>query len=564
MLKTCRNCQTSFKITDQDKKFYQKIDVPQPSFCPDCRQQRRLSFRNERYLFKRDCDLCKKEMISVFDADVPFPVYCNKCWWSDSWDQLKYGQDFDFNRPFFDQFQELMMKVPKVGMLQLNNENSDYNALLAYSKNTYMSPGSYFMEDCYYVRKSQYCKDCLNGNFLDHCELVSSSINCKSCYSCSNLINCRNSAESHYLADCFSCQNCFMCSGISNKKWHYKNKQYPETEYKKIVEAELKKDPKKLMAEFQKFNKTVPKKYQNQLNCENSSGDYIQNCKNAIECYDCFDIQDAKYLTESVTVKDSMDLSMHDKDIELCYELMSGGESNYNVKFAFCPCASPNSSYLYSCFYLSDSFGCDSMHSKQSNCILNKKYSKEQYENLKKKIIEHMKLNKEYGEFFPTQLSLYPYNLTIALDYYPLSREEALKKGYKWKDHNPVEYKTATAALPANLQATPDSITKETLVCEKCGKNYRIIAQELQLSKKLNISLSRLCGDCRQIELMSYKNPRKLWERNCDKCGTKIQSTYAPDRPEITATDPDRKTSHNAEEAEEIVYCEKCYLETVS
>ena len=91
-----------------------------------------------------------------------------------------------------------------------------------------------------------------------------------------------------------------------------------------------KRDPKDLMKEFQEFNKTVAKKYQNQINCENSSGDYIQNCKNAVECYDCFEVEDGKYLSETVGVKDSMDLSMHDKDIQLCYENSAGGDSNMN------------------------------------------------------------------------------------------------------------------------------------------------------------------------------------------------------------------------------------------
>jgi len=39
---------------------------------------------------------------------------------------------------------------------------------------------------------------------------------------------------------------------------------------------------------------------------------------------------------------------------------------------------------------------------------------------------------------------------------------------------------------------------------------------------------------------MNLRNPRKLYERNCDKCGEDIQTTYEPSRPET-------------------VYCEECY-----
>jgi len=40
------------------------------------------------------------------------------------------------------------------------------------------------------------------------------------------------------------------------------------------------------------------------------------------------------------------------------------------------------------------------------------------------------------------------------------------------------------------------------------------------------------------------KNPRKLYIRNCDKCGKEMKTTYAPERPEI-------------------VYCENCYNKEV-
>lgn len=540
----CENCKIHFKITDSDREFYKKLEVPEPTFCPDCRQQRRLAFRNERYLFRRKCNLCEKEMLSFFLADEPFPVYCSDCWWSDKWDPLKYGRDFDFSRPFFEQFEELMMKVPKMGMLHYFIENSPYNTLLAFSKNTYMSPGSYYCDDCLYVRKSQYSTNCMNSNLLDHCELVAFSTNCKSCYNSHHLINCRNCTDCGFMADCVACENCFMCSGIVHKKFHFKNQPYPKEDYHRLVEGHMKRDSKELELEFKDFNKEIPKKYQNQIQCENSSGDYLQNCNNAENCYDCFDIEDSKYLFECVGVKDSMDLSLHDKDIELCYEICTGGDKDVRTKFGFCTCSSPDSSYLYSCLACLDCFGCDGLHSKEKYCIFNKKYSKDEYFKLRDKIIEHMKKTGEYGEFFPINLSLYPYNHTIAQDYYPLTKAEAIAKGYKWKDKDKTEYKNSTAELPFHIKDVPEGITKEILSCKECGKNYKIIEQELRLSKRMGIPLSHLCADCRQISLNKLKNPRKLWNRKCDKCDDPISTTYAPKQSEK-------------------VYCEKCYLKEI-
>lgn len=534
MEKNCVNCSESFSVTESDLEFYKKIDVSVPTNCPACRLMRRMAFRNERTLFKRNCDKCKKNIISFFEADKPFPVYCSDCWWKDDWDPLAYGQDFDFSRPFFEQFKELMMKVPKVGMLQLNNENSEYNALIAYSKNAYMSPGSYFIEDSYYLRKCQYSKCSINCAFLDHCELLAYSINCSGCYNCNNLTNCRNCVDCSYLENCTSCQNCFMCSDVANRKFSFKNQQYSEDDYRKILERYGNRSREELQKEFGEFALKIPKRCQNQINCEFSKGDYLQNCKNAEQCYDCFAIEDSKYVVESAEVKDSMDLTCHDKNIELCYEGCSGGESNYNLRFSFCTIASPNSTYMYSCFYMPDCFGCDSSHLKLKNCILNKQYSETEYLDLKNKIIEHMKKTGEWGEFFPVSLSPHPYHYTMAQDYFPINDNK--------KD--PASYREANFRLPNFIKDVDDAVTKEILACENCGKKYQIIQAELLMARKLNQPLSKLCADCRQKELMSLKNPRHLWGRQCAKCSTDIQTTYHPDN--LT-----------------IVYCNKCYLEQV-
>jgi hypothetical protein len=50
---------------------------------------------------------------------------------------------------------------------------------------------------------------------------------------------------------------------------------------------------------------------------------------------------------------------------------------------------------------------------------LNKKYSKEDYETLLPKIIDHMKKTGEWGEFFPMEISPFKYEETKAVDYFP-------------------------------------------------------------------------------------------------------------------------------------------------
>src|SRR3990167_3409396 len=73
--KQCQNCKQGFTIESEDFKFYEKIKVPPPTFCPDCRFQRRLLFRNNRVFYRRECKLCKKSVLSVYNKERPYIDY---------------------------------------------------------------------------------------------------------------------------------------------------------------------------------------------------------------------------------------------------------------------------------------------------------------------------------------------------------------------------------------------------------------------------------------------------------------------------------------------------------
>jgi hypothetical protein len=124
--KQCKQCNSNFEITDKDLEFYDKVSpvfngekysIPTPTLCPDCRQQRRLSFRNERKLYKRKCDATGENIISIYSPDKVYKVYNQDMWWSDKWSGLDYGRDFDFERSFFEQIDDLMIEVPRSSVI---------------------------------------------------------------------------------------------------------------------------------------------------------------------------------------------------------------------------------------------------------------------------------------------------------------------------------------------------------------------------------------------------------------------------------------------------------------
>jgi len=124
--KICQNCKKDFTIETEDFNFYEKIKVPPPTFCPDCRFQRRLLFRNNRVFYKRECALCKKTLLAIYNKERPYNIYCRDCWLSDKWDPTSYGREYDFSIPFFSQFRSLQSKVPRVNLYRDNFVLSDY------------------------------------------------------------------------------------------------------------------------------------------------------------------------------------------------------------------------------------------------------------------------------------------------------------------------------------------------------------------------------------------------------------------------------------------------------
>src|SRR3989338_7789591 len=112
--RTCQNCHNPFTIEPEDFQFYEKIKVPPPTFCPMCRLQRRAASRpGGRLLHKVRCGLCNEEVVSSYPADSLFPIYCSRCWHSDGWDPLSYGREYDFSRPLFEQFRDLIFSLPR-------------------------------------------------------------------------------------------------------------------------------------------------------------------------------------------------------------------------------------------------------------------------------------------------------------------------------------------------------------------------------------------------------------------------------------------------------------------
>lgn len=451
---------------------------------------------------------------------------------SDKYDPLEYGREFDFSRPFFEQFRELMEAVPHLNMIGSNNLNCGYCHLIANCKNCYMIVESSNNEDCYYGYWLQKCLGCVDCSYCHECKYCYECDNCYNSYDLRWSKDCNNCSNSYFMRDCVGCKDCFGCANLVQKQYHVFNEDYGKERYEEFInkiDFTSSEEISKWGEKASDFWKTAPVKFAHITNSENCTGDYIVDSR---ECEECFHAHDAEFCKYGEHVwrgsRHNMDVSTVGREAELIYEAINTGISSYNVQFAVQNWTCSDMRYCYGCFNSSNNFGCVGLK-KHKYCIFNKQYSAEEYGKVMNKIVDHMIEGGEWGRFFPREISPFAYNETAAFDQLPLKKETALKYGWKWMDRDEKEYKKASG---------------EVLACRECGKNYKYIEQELAAYEKLGVPLPLECFDCRHMRRINLRNKNRLVSKKCDKCGIDMKTTYSLER-------------------EEKVYCEKCYLEQV-
>ncbi len=555
---SCKRCSAPFEIAAADREILKRLAptvdgrtfaIPDPVLCPDCRQQRRASHLNEMRLYKRPCDLTGKMLISNFHPKNPHTVYDQASWYSGAWDPLAYGRDFDFTRPFFEQYKELCDVVPYPALFTgyQYDENADYTNYAGKNKNCYLVFDSDENQDCYYSYSLNGSRNCLDCYRVRGSELCYECVDCQGCYDSAWLQECTNCSDSAFLYECVGCKHCLMCINLRNKEYCIENKQVTKEEferYRKLLSSSSR--AASARAHYEGLKLLQPHKHMYGVQNEDVSGEYLTGCKNARRCYDGTGLRDCAYMYRTFyPTVDSMDCEAAGGDA-LLYECSCIGYNAHGVLF------SSNgldrlANILYSSYVFRSSnlFGCVSMVGKQ-HCILNKQYAKEEYEKLIPKIIEHMTKTGEWGEFFPMALSPFAYNETIAQDYYPFMREEAAKDGLSWREDDGAvdQYMGPDTAVPDDSAAASDDLAGKILRCEASGRLYKLLPQELAFYRRKALPIPRRGFDERHRDRMALRNPRRLWSRQCMKCKKAIETTFAPDRPEI-------------------VYCEECFLSAV-
>ncbi len=550
--KNCQNCKQNFTIEPDDFSFYEKMKVPAPHVCPDCRFKMRAMWRNETTLYSgRKCDMCGKSIISIYNPKSPYTVYCYDCFCSDKWDARDFQIEYDKNKSFVDQMGELLHKVPKncLGISSGDgpNVNSEYVNMAGGCKNCYLVFNTSPAEELLYsrgIKNGKFSSDIYFGVDIENCyEDINVQKSSGVTWS-KNIVSC---VESHLILNGSGLTSCFGCVNLRNKSHCWFNEQLTPEEYSKRFKEVSGSYSKmqEMIKDFEDFSLQFPHRENNNIKTIDSSGDYLYECKSAKYSFEASKAENCRYLFSSKAIKDSLGTTGFGTNSENLLEVVATGYSS-NVIGSFWAENSQDILYSFDLRHCHDCIGCDALRNGRYS-IFNKEYSKEEYEIIKNKIISEMTEKNIHGLMMPISIAPFAYNETIAQDNFPLTKEEAISFGFRWENDIQTTIGKETISqekVPDHIKDVEDNITKEILCCVNCNRNYKIIEPELLFYRKMVLPIPRECFYCRHRNRIIRRGPYQFWDRKCAHCNKEIKTNYAPDRPEI-------------------IYCEQCYQKEV-
>lgn len=539
-------------------------------------------WRNERGFFRRTCAKCNKSTIAVYPEESGIVVYCRPCWWQDDWDALDYGVEYDPSRPFFVQLNELLRRVPLPSLFGLYStlQNSEFTNMIGYSKDCFFLTMADWDENCSYGSNVYHCNDTFDNLMLDESQLCYETTSCQKCHEAFYSVDCTSCFNISFSKNLVGCSNCIGCVNLKNKQYYIFNQPYSQEEYEKLSpqyaptsRAQIAKVWRQARALWAKY----PPRFMHSRLTDDVSGDYIYNSKNTHDSFMAQDVENGRYvgLVTPGKTTDAYDHTHYGVNTELVYETLQVGNGASNIRFCwFVLTGAQDMEYSIFCSTNNKNlFGCVGMKKKEY-CILNKQYSKEEYDKLRAQIVTEMDSNPytdstgrmyKYGEFFPTDFSPYAYNVGSAQEFFPLDEASAKTQGYAWAAPKKSENLPTVLAeeIPDGpAQNVPNAI-KEIYECahkgtcaDQCSGAFKLTQAELNFYAQFSLPLPALCPNCRHYARVALRNPWKLWHRQCmcagstahthgeTQCANEFKTSYTPDRPEI-------------------VYCEQCYQQEV-
>lgn len=579
--KTCAVSGTKFPIFQWDKDVLEKLSpviwgqkylFPLPKYCPEIRLLQKMCFRNERTLYKSTCAYSWSPMLSMYHPDMWYTVYSIAWYLSDSWQASSYWKEINYDEPFFSQYAELLKSTPKLAQsMSIKNleNNSQYVNYAADLKNCYLVFDTDTNEDCYYstnINHSNNTVDSLMTLHSDHCYECLDSHNL---YKCSFVQNSSQCTYSQYLYSCVNCDHCLCCSNLNGQSYQFLNQPISKEKYEEIAkEMTTTWGKMKYSSLFDELLEETTRSAIMISNTESGIWNAIYNSKEVFMSYQISNCEDLRYCHSMNDAKDSMDMYSFGSNAWNLYNSISVWRNSSNISLCVDNYKAHNNLYCIENRKNSFGFWCANFHHKNYS-ILNKVYTKEEYEKTVKQLAYHMQETWERGEFFPTNLSPFPYNDTIANDYFPvhsINRDWKIqvlntewygvltidnedvsvsdatldlwwneKVAIKWRNAENLVWlsETVNPIIPINLTHESWDLLKNdswvanrVVKCSVSWRPFRFTKAEIIFYKNQWVPLPMKHPDIRHQERLHRRSWRTLYVRKCDKSGKEIISVY--------------------------------------
>lgn len=552
--RTCKKCGQSFRVEKEDIDFYKMLRVPPPTLCPLCRKKRRFGhlMRAPKF-FKRKCSVPGhvEEVISVYPPDSPHQTYDFTYYRSDGWDGVSYGVRMEPHAPFFSQFRDFFFKIPHVALERdPAGVGVDYTLGGRGGKNNYYCAMAYESEECSYCIDARFSRSMVDSNFVTHTSFGYELVGTEASNASRFLVQCTNCLESSFLYDCKNCSYCFMSANLRNRSYVFYGEQLTKEEYVNrmsnlhLGDRTVQNDCKN---EFEKLLNHTLRRAVHTTNCVNSVGDHLEECRDCYFTFRSAKSERCRYCDNLLGTKDSMDCV--NVLGERCYESVVAVPGN-----AFFSMYTRNSTfveYCVECYDCSNCFGCVGLKNKQYH-IFNTPYQENEYWGALDVLKANMLGRGEYGEFFDLSMGLMPYQSSSGQLYFPLTESEARAQNIPWyREPEPnipegIRLRDPQREVPSNVRDVPENVVNDALVCEKTGKPFRVVPDELQFYRKMNIPLPTKHPWERMVTRVGFEGGTVLYPFTCPRCGTATRAVYTPE-----------------EQKRLTVLCEPCYLKEV-
>ena len=500
----CKVTGHSFNVSEAELEFLRRVaelnpqlglaSLPPPSIYPTQITRQICCFGNAVNLFKTESAISGKSQLSRYNPAFGYHVSTIDEFWSDV-DNTKHGMSYDFSRPFFEQWNELMHKAYLLPLGNARVENSDFANGARDIKNCYLIFAASQCEDCLYclgVFNSNDLIDCVGANQCQFCYSCADIENCYECQHCRDSYNCSTCIS---CIDCRSCNNCIGCVGLTSAEYCIYNEKVSKVQFDQFI-AKTKLGSFHGRSEFLKTSKQFQSSYPHSvnriINCEDCSGAYLFDSQNLFHCYHATGSRDCGYMCTAMNSNDCWYGYAFGSDLQY----QAANYNSYNSHFSYLVFDGKTCCYSFLLFNgCTDCFGCVGLK-KNSYCILNKQYSKNEYFELLPRIVAHMQSTGEWGEYFPLKYSPHSYQESWVEDYHEaIAEPELIRRGFRMV---PVPISVAPyGALSAQDipdlidEVNVDSILTKALICNESGQGYSLQRKELAFYKKFNIPLPR-------------------------------------------------------------------------